>query len=201
MGAGVDGSGSMVEGLPSVQALPLPHVYAVEQGGSSSVVHCEEGGEKLPKLTGGVLAGELPLDSVEVGALVVEGTDPIGSLPTLVKPSRSSTGDKGGCRNPSVGYGLTAPFANSELCTSSLTIRPQKMASATQGKGDGDGQDGTRTATRDFAQPLSATGEFTQPAVPPIRADREANPILCPTSSPRAASEPTVCTFRSFDRR
>ncbi|GAB2294957.1 hypothetical protein Dimus_029147 [Dionaea muscipula] len=74
MGAGIDGSGSLVDGLTFVQALSLLQVSAVELGESSMMVHCEEDGEMLPRLTGGVLAGELPLDSEELGALVVDGT-------------------------------------------------------------------------------------------------------------------------------
>ncbi|GAB2278829.1 hypothetical protein Dimus_013503 [Dionaea muscipula] len=52
------------------------------------------------------------------------------TLPLLVCPGRSSIGDKGCCRSPSVGCGLTASLANVELCTSSLTIPPPTLAAA-----------------------------------------------------------------------
>ncbi|GAB2276079.1 hypothetical protein Dimus_010818 [Dionaea muscipula] len=73
MGAGIDGSGSMTDGLTSVHALSMPHDSVGEHGESSLLVHYDEDGEMLPRMLGGVLAGELPLDSEEAAALVVDG--------------------------------------------------------------------------------------------------------------------------------
>ncbi|GAB2290419.1 hypothetical protein Dimus_024697, partial [Dionaea muscipula] len=80
MGDGIGGSGSMADGLTSVQAMSLPTDFAVELAVESLVVSCEEDGEMLPRMPGGVLAGEPPLDSEEAGASMVDGAMEGGQL-------------------------------------------------------------------------------------------------------------------------
>ncbi|GAB2278849.1 hypothetical protein Dimus_013523 [Dionaea muscipula] len=74
LGVGIDGPGSLDDGLNSVQAMSMLQVPADELGDSSLMVHCEEGDDLLPRLAGGDLAGRLPIDREELGVLVADGS-------------------------------------------------------------------------------------------------------------------------------